>query len=56
MQFYQATLALQPAFLSAKERLNAIMCEKVLSNPHIYKNIKKRDRNDPRLYHLKGVD
>ena len=36
-RFYEATLGLQAKVQPAKERLHAIRCEKVLSNPHIYK-------------------
>ena len=37
IQFYEATLGLQANFQPAKERLHSIHCDKVLSNPHIYK-------------------
>ncbi len=37
IQFYEATLGLQANFQTAKERLHSIHCDKVLSNPHIYK-------------------
>ena len=36
-QFYEATLGLQAMFQPARERLRALRCDKVLSNPHIYK-------------------
>ena len=43
-QFYGATLGLQNSFMPARERLRNIQCDKVLSNPHIYKNKPKKDQ------------
>lgn len=39
-RFYEASLGLQASLQPAKERLHAIRCDKVLSNPHIYRNPK----------------
>ncbi len=36
-RFYESTLGVQANFAPARERLHAIRCDKVLSNPHIYK-------------------
>ncbi|CAH1785951.1 unnamed protein product [Owenia fusiformis] len=39
--FYESTMSLQETFAPARARLRSIMCNKVLSNPHIFKKSRK---------------